>query len=146
MPLPERVLIDYSAFCALLLREDPNHYSATEVYERLIDREQELWTTSIIIINIGSWLLKELGIESFTTFNSSIDGIIRIYWINENIYKRALESTQINYSKYGLGIDQCLTLEAANILEAHLFTFKECFSKIGKPILPRSQITSTEPL
>ena len=46
MALADHVLLDTSAFFALRSATDRFHRRANGAYEQLIDREQELWTTS----------------------------------------------------------------------------------------------------
>ena len=61
MPLPKHVLIDDSAFLALLSADDTNHHIAVQHYKRLIDRDQELWVTSSVLIRITNWVYGRLS-------------------------------------------------------------------------------------
>ncbi len=61
MPLPEKVIIDTSAFYALMSANDSFHRRAADTYERLIDREQELWTTSYALVETMALVHRRLG-------------------------------------------------------------------------------------
>ena len=50
MALPESVLVDTSAFYALISATDEFHGRARAAYERLLDRDQGLWSTSYVIV------------------------------------------------------------------------------------------------
>ncbi len=137
MPLPERIFIDSSAFLAVLSAEDANHNLAVQTYERLVDREQELWMTSFVLVRIGSLIHERVGIKGLHTFNDSMNGIIHVFWIDGTIYQDALGLVLSPTSVAKFGLDESLTLAAAKRLQTHVFTFNSCFSELGIPVLPR---------
>lgn len=137
MPLPERVIIDSSAFFALLSQNDTNHTLAVEAYGRLVDREQELWTTSSTLVTIVGFILERFGIEGLRVFNDSIKGIIHIFWVDGTIYRDALELILSRSLGNDLDIEGSLTVVAARRLQAHVFGFRKCFSEVGIATLPR---------
>jgi hypothetical protein len=73
MAIPERVLVDTSAFYALLSSTDEFDERARTAYERLLDREQELWTTSYILVEMAALTHRRLGFEALETFVRSVD-------------------------------------------------------------------------
>jgi len=137
MPLPERVIIDSSAFYALLTENDANHTLAEKAYERLVDREQELWITSSTIVTIAGFILKRFGIESLRVFNDSTEGIIHIFRVDRTTYRDALELILSGSLGNDLDIEGSLTVVAARNLQAHLFSFRKCFSEVGIATWPR---------
>jgi len=137
MPLPERVLIDGSAFLALLSVNDASHDLAVQTYERLVDREQELWTTSPTLVRIASLIHERFGVEGLRIFKDSIDGIIHVFWIDGTTYKDALGLITNQLSGGDLGLEESLTSVVAKHLQAYVFTFNNCFGELGIPILPR---------
>lgn len=137
MPLPERVIIDSSAFFTLLSENDPNHILAVEAYRRLVDREQELWTTSSTLVTIAGFILERFGIERLRVFNDSIKGIIHIFWVDGTTYIDALELILSGSSGNDLDIEGSLTVVAARHLQAHVFGFRKCFSEVGIATWPQ---------
>ncbi len=69
MALAERVLVDTSAFYALYSASDLFHDRAKVAYERLVDREQELWTTSYTLVETVALLHKRLGFDVVSKFS-----------------------------------------------------------------------------
>jgi len=136
MPLPERILIDHSAFCAILSSDDVNHDLAVQVYERLIDREQEIWVASSTIIKVVNSLHREFGIQSLLDFKDSIDGVMNIIWLEGIIYRDAL-ALAAKHAGNDVAIDDYITCIVAQRLQAYVFTFNSCLDKMGIPTLPR---------
>ena len=137
MPLPERVLIDSSAFYALLTEDDANHMSAKKAYGRLIDREQEIWAISSTLVTIADFILERFGVESVRVFNNSIQGIIHTYQIDGTHYTDALEQIWSGSSVNDLDIEGSLSIVAARHLHAHIFGFRKCFSEVGIATWPQ---------
>ena len=73
MALPDRVLVDTSAFFALCSASDLFHSKASLAYERLIDREQELWTTSYALVETIALLHRRLSLKSSRSSRSGVD-------------------------------------------------------------------------
>lgn len=136
MPLPERVIIDGSTFCALLTVPDANHQLAVYTYERLIDREQELWTTSYVLIESLSFARKRLGFEATRVFAESIRDIVHIFWIESIVYEEAWEQL-MHIQSTGLSLVDWLTAVIAKRLRAYVFTFNKRFAELGMAVLPR---------
>lgn len=136
MPLPERVIIDDSAFYALLSLTDTNHEEAVHTYERLLDREQELWTTSCVLIEILSFIQNHLGFEPVRVFEESIRDIVHISWAESTVYQEALEQ-MVNVQAKGLPFINWITAVTAKRLRAYVFTFDKGFAELGMAVLPR---------
>jgi predicted nucleic acid-binding protein len=137
MPLPERVLIDGSAFIALLSEDDASHNLAVQTYERLVDREQELWMTSSTLVRAAGLIRERFGIEGLRMFNDSIEGIVHVFWIGGATYQDALGLISDQFSGNNLGLEESLTFVVAKHLQAYVFTFNNCFSEVGIPTVPR---------
>lgn len=136
MPLPERIIIDNSAFYALLSVRDPNHREAVLTYERLIDREQELWTTSCVLTEVLSSIHNNLGFERMHIFADSIRDIVHILWVESTLYQEAWEQ-MTHIQGTGLTLVDWITAVTAKRLRAYVFTFGKGFAKSGMAVLPR---------
>lgn len=137
MPLPKRVLIDDSAFLALLSADDTNHHIAVQHYKRLIDRDQELWVTSSVLIRITNWVYSRFGIEGLRIFKDSTEEIVHTFWIDGTTYQNALELMENTPTRSTLGLEESLVSVASSYLQAYVFTFNNCFSELGIPVIPR---------
>lgn len=136
MPLPERVLLDTSALYALLSTTDAFHQEAKETYERLIDREQQLWTTSYILVEMNWLIYKRLGFGKLHEFMDSVTGVAEVLWIERTIHEEAW-SQFINDQGKSLGFVDWTTATASRQLKAPVFTFDQGFTQQGIPVIPR---------
>lgn len=136
MSLPERVLVDTSAFYALISASDNFHLQARRAYENLIDREQELWTTSYVLVELTTLVHRRLGFQTLQTLMKSVHGVIQIFWIESSIHGEAWKQIETSQG-IGLGFVDWTTALAARRLRAHIFTFDLGFSQQGLPIIPR---------
>ena len=137
MPLPDRVVLDRSALYPILIASDVNHYSAKRIYERLIDREQELWITSCVLIEILSHLQDHGGLELMSTFFESTQKLMHTFWLNQNTYLQAWRQ-MLNSNHIDFDFIDWTTAVVAKNLGAHLLTFNKGFAQLGIAVLPRA--------
>jgi len=139
MPLPERVLIDTSAFYALVSVSDTFHVEADGAYQALIDREQELWTTSYVLVETAALIHHRLGFEPVRVLVESIAGVVRVFWVESNIHNSAWRELVVRRGA-GLGLVDWTTVLAARTLRSHVFTFDRGFVQEGIAVVPRHDI------
>ncbi len=136
MPLPERVLIDTSAFYAMLSTADEFHKAAKQAYERLVDREQELWTTSYVLVESIALANRRLGFAPLNTFFDRLRPFVQILWVDSRIHNEAWRQFSENEGR-GLSFVDLTTAVAASQMRAHVFTFDSGFAKQGIPAVPK---------
>ena len=137
MPLTEqRVLMDTSAFYALLSTNDSFHQRAKVTYERLIDREQELWTTSYILVETFALVHRRLGFQVLSEFMESIEGNLRVFWVESTVHAEAWKRLTANQGS-GLSFVDWTAALVSRMIEAHVFTFDTGFANQGIAVLPR---------
>jgi len=137
MPLPERAILDTSALYALVSATDTFHSRARLGYERLLDWESELWTTSYILVETSALVCHRLGFQPLKAFMETVlSGIIHILWVENTIHSEAWRR-MVERQGRGLSLVDWTTVVAAERLRAHLFTFDQGFSQEGVIIFPR---------
>ena len=136
MPLPEKVIIDTSAFYALMSANDSFHRRAADTYERLIDREQELWTTSYALVETMALVHRRLGFAVLAEFVQRIEGTVRVFWVESAIHNQALSQFAANRGNGLSFVDWTVELVSL-ILNAHIFTFDRGFAERSLPVIPR---------
>lgn len=136
MPRPERVLIDTSAFYALISASDDFHNEARQTYEGLIDREQELWTTSYILVEMTALVHRRLGFDPLRTFMEGIENIVQVFWVDRTVHNEAWKQLLASHGA-GLSFVDRTTALAAGHLRAHVFTFDRGFVQQGIPVMPQ---------
>ncbi len=139
MPLPDRVLIDTSAFYALISIDDRFHVRSKQLYEGLLDWGQELWTTSYILVEMANLVHRRLGIEALMAFVDSVNGVVQIFWVEQTVHSKAWDQL-VTQRNAGLSFVDWSTVVSASRLKAHVFTFDSGFAAQGIPVLPRYQL------
>lgn len=135
MAFPENVLIDTSAFYALVSDADIFHQKARDEYGRLLDREQQLWTTSYALVETMALIQNRLGFSVLSDFMSRIDRTVNIYWIDVEIHTRAWELLLENQGATLSFVDWTLAL-VSRTLDAPVFTFDSGFANQGVFVTP----------
>lgn len=134
---PERVILDTSAFYALISSADAFHTQAKPAYERLLDWEWEMWTTSYILVETSALVHHRLGFSSLKAFMETLlSDIISVLWVENAIHneawKRMIERQGSRFS-----LVDWTTVVAAERLKASVFTFDRDFRQEGILIFPR---------
>lgn len=123
MSLPEKVIIDTSAFYALM--------SANDSFHRLIDREQEFWTTSYALVETMALVHRRLGFAVLEELVQRLEGTVRVFWVESAIHRQALSQFVENRGNGLSFVDWTVELVSL-ILNAHLFTFDRGFAVIPR--------------
>ncbi len=136
MPLPERVLIDTSAFYALVSATDSFHRQAGETYDRLIDRDQELWATSYVLVETIALVHRRLGFQALSELMESVQGNLRVFWVESTVHTEAWKRLTASQGS-GLSFVDWTTALVSSMLKAYVFTFDRGFANQGLAVLPR---------
>lgn len=138
MQLTKRIVVDTPAFYALISSTDTFHTQARLSYERLLDWEWEIWTTSYVLLETSSLIHIRLGFEPLETFVGNISRFIQTLWIEESILSEAWRRMVARRGQEFNLIDWT-TVVAAEKLGASIFTFKKGFSNEGVKTFPKSR-------
>lgn len=137
MAISDRVVIDTSAFYALSSGGDRFHDSARHTFERLIDRERELWTTSYALVETIALMQNRLGFAALSDFMNGIDGLVSVFWIDSALHSRALALLTANQGA-GLSLVDWTVALVSRRLAAQTFTFDSDFAnQQGLYAIPR---------
>jgi len=131
-----RVVQDTSAFYALVSSTDAFHFEAKSSYERLLDWEWELWTTSYILVEMSALTYHRLGFEPLKTFMETIvSGIVHVLWIENTIHSEAWRRMMRRQGREFSLVDWT-TMVVAERLRASVLTFDQGFRQEGIRIFP----------
>ena len=131
-----KVLIDTSAFYALLSSEDLFHKQAGDAFELLVNRNLSLWTTSYTLVETLALVHSRLGAQIVLEFAHWQRSNVETYCVLQDVHDEALERYIQNEAK-GLSFVDCTTAIASRDLDAHIFTFDGGFARSGLPVVPR---------
>lgn len=133
----DRVVIDTSAFYALASGGDRFHDSARYTFERLIDHERELWTTSYALVETIALMQNRLGFAALSDFMNGIDGLVSVFWIDSALHNRAWSLLTENQGA-GLSLVDWTVALVSRRLDAQTFTFDGGFAnQQGLYVIPR---------
>lgn len=135
MTSAEAVLVDTSAFYALVSSSDRYHAAADRTYRQLLLSGRQLWTSSYVLVEFGAVVQNRLGFEVLRTFYDSFDSVFQTLWVDERLHRDAWAAYE---SKSGNGpslVDWTLLL-GARLLPASIFTFDSDLASEGAQVIP----------
>ncbi len=140
MALPSRVLMDTSAFFALCSSTDLFHDRARMAYERLVDREQELWTTSYTLVETVALLHRRLGFAVVSVFSEwATRANLQVLYIDRQVHAATWERYTVEEGR-GLSFVDWTTVVVSREMDAPVFTFDQGFANQGIPVVPRQPL------
>lgn len=134
--MAERVLIDTSAFYAIISDTDSLHRKAQQQYQDLIDREAELYTTSYVLLEAMALMHRRLGFDTLKVFVESIQDVVQVYWVTQPVHDEAWQM-MVAHNGGGLSLVDCSAIVVAKKIGALLFAFDQGFAREGVPVVPR---------
>lgn len=137
MTSSKKIVIDTSAFYALISSTDTFHIRAKSAYERVLDLEWELWTTSYIMVETSALVHHRLGFDFLKSFSETIlSDIFHVVWIEKAIHTEAWRRMMQRQGKTFSLVDWT-TMVVAERIKGSVFTFDQGFSQQGILTFPR---------
>lgn len=131
----DAVLVDTSAFYALLSTNDRFHSVARETYDQLLENGCDLWTCSYVLVEFGAVVRNRFGFEVLKTFHDSYRSAFRTIWIDERMHEDAWSEYELAEGN-GLSFVDWTVLIAARRLHAAVFTFDSGFRAYDAEVTP----------
>ncbi len=132
--MSDKILIDTSAFYALVSASDEFHPKAKAIYGRLVDEKAELYTSSYIFVESTALIHHRLGFRALKTFVDSVRESLHFLWVDRRTHWQAWETLK-ETSGRGLSFVDCTTVVLAKALSASVFAFDEDFRQQNIPLL-----------
>ena len=85
-----QVLIDTSAFYAVLERDDNHHRQARGMWTSLLDRGAALVTTNYIVVETCALVQNRLGLDAVRTFSQDMLPVVEVRSIGPELHASAL--------------------------------------------------------
>jgi predicted nucleic acid-binding protein len=131
-----KVFVDTSAFYALASASDEFHGPARALYEKLLREDAELLTSSYVLVESFALIQSRLGFAVLREFVSSIEGLLRIIWVDERLHRRAWELLE---KRQTVSLVDCASFLIAKAEGCQVFAFDEDFAREGLAVLPPIQ-------
>ena len=135
--MPDRVLIDTSAFYALHSAVDRFHSRANVVFQDLMDTKQEFWTTSYTLVETVALLHRRHGFSVVAEFSEWRDrSNLQVLWIDSRVHDQAWDRYMADEGR-GLSLVDWTTVVVSREMRAPVFTFDGGFTNQGLAVVPR---------
>lgn len=128
--MPDRILVDTSAFYALNSAADRFHQRATIQYTGLIDQKAALYTTSYVLVECMALIHRRLGFPQLARFVNSMRDSVTVLWLDGQHHWAAWDIMNSRQGR-GLSFVDTTIVVVANALSAKVFAFDDDFSREG---------------
>lgn len=134
-----KILIDTSAFIAILSLNDINNRIATTTWKRLIQAGDQIYVNNYLIVETIALLQNRMGMKAVHEFQSKIYPLLNVDWINADQHQKIINSFLLVNRRH-LSLVDCASFETMhhNGIES-AFTFDPHFTEQGFNILPRDK-------
>jgi predicted nucleic acid-binding protein len=135
--MARRILVDTSAIFAIISSSDEFHSRARHIYTNLLDRGDQLYTTSYILAETSALGHRRLGFEPLKASIQSIQSVWDILWVDrvthEEVWNRIVkrEGSQLSFVDWS-------TIVVSENTRSAIFAFDQDFQKEGLTVIPAS--------
>ena len=135
--MPDRVLIDTSAFYALHSTVDRFHDKGNVVFQDLMDAKQEFWATSYTLVETVALLHRRLGFSAVAEFSEWRGrSNLQVLWTDSRAHDQAWDRYMADQGR-GLSLVDWTTVVVSHEMRAPVFTFDGGFANQGLAVVPR---------
>jgi predicted nucleic acid-binding protein len=131
----EKLLVDTSAFYALVDRSDTHHETAAGFWVSLLQENHSILTTNYVVVETLALLQGRLGFDAARLWYSDILAVVDVHWIDESTHGRAFE-LWLGLGRRKVSLVDCVsfvTLRRYNI--DRVFGFDRHFTEQGFQLL-----------
>jgi predicted nucleic acid-binding protein len=130
------ILIDTSAFLALLDMNDVYHERATRKWIALLSEGQDCVTNNYVVLESVAIIQKRLGLEAVQELSENLLVHIHVEWIDEAQHVQVLR-TVLETNRRQLSLVDCSAFETMRRLGIETaFTFDSHFREEGFNVIP----------
>jgi len=125
------VFLDTSALFAVLDADDPYHARARELWEGLINRDEDLVCTNYVLVENCALVQRRLGMEAVRTLEEDILPLIRVHWVGESGHRSGLAAF-LTAGRRELSLVDCVSFMVMRQLDLRVaFAFDQDFQARG---------------
>lgn len=128
--------VDTSAFLAVLDADDAQHVRADRVWSDLVGSEEDLLTTSYVLVETFALAQARLGLRAARLMHDDVVPILRVTWVDEALHRAAMTAV-LTAQRRDLSLVDCVSFEAMRRLGAsRAFAFDRHFRQQGFTVVP----------
>ena len=125
------VFVDTSAVLAFLDAGDPFHARAREAWDRLLQEDEQLVTSSYALVETYALVQSRLGMGAVQTVAEDIAPLLRVRWLDEGVHAVALAS-MLAAARRKLSLVDCASFAVMHELGLRrAFAFGKQFTERG---------------
>ena len=125
------VFVDTSAVLAFLDADDSCHARAREAWKRLLGEDEELVTTSYVLVETYALVQSRLGTAAVQVLAEEIAPLLRVRWLDEGMHGLAL-SAMLAAARRKLSLVDCASFAVMHELGLRrALAFDEHFRERG---------------
>lgn len=129
------VVVDTSAFLALLDASEKNHEQARRIWAQLVEQEALLFCTSFVLVETAALVQNRLGLSQLRAFHENVFPFLRVLWVDSSLYNAGM-TTLLTANRRRLSLVDCVTFAAMGQTGLNsAFAFDAHFSEQGFDVL-----------
>ena len=129
------VVVDTSAFLALLDASEQNHEHAGRIWRQLVEQDVLLFCTSFILVETAALLQNRLGLSQLRAFHKNVFPFLRVLWVDAALYNAGMTAL-LTANRRRLSLVDCVTFAAMRQTGLNTaFAFDTHFSEQGFELL-----------
>lgn len=128
--------VDTSAILAVLDADDAQHTRASRVWSDLVRGEEDLLTTSYVLVETFALVQARLGLGATRLLSDDVVPVLRVTWVDEALHRAAMTAL-LTARRRDLSFVDCVSFEAMRRLGAErAFAFDRHFRQQGFVLIP----------
>jgi predicted nucleic acid-binding protein len=130
------ILVDTSAFLAVLDQDDANHPAAKAGWIEMLNRGDELISHNYILVETSAVALRKLGLEAIRVLERDVVPVLRLIWVTRELHEAAA-GAHLVAGRRTLSLVDCVSFEVMRRTGVQTaFAFDRHFRDYGYVTIP----------
>ena len=128
--------VDTSGLLAVLDADDAQHSRASRVWSNLVSGDEQLLTTSYVLVETFALAQARLGLDAARLLNNDVVPILRVTWVDEALHRAAMTAL-LTAQRRELSLVDCVSFEVMRRLGVdRAFAFDRHFRQQKFTVIP----------
>lgn len=128
--------VDTSALLAVLDADDAQHARASRAWSSLVGSEEDLVTTSYVLVETFALAQARLGLSAARLLNDDVVPTLRVTWVDQALHRAAMTAL-LTAQRRELSLVDCVSFEVMRRLGVDRgFAFDRHFRQQGFTLIP----------
>lgn len=104
------LFLDTSGLYAALVRSEGRHEEVVRSLRRALQRGEELWVTSYVLVETTALLQHRFGLGPVRDLHDAFVPVLRVQWVSELLHRKGMERL-IREDRRSLSLVDCVSFE-----------------------------------